>query len=124
VLLLRPALARLGDGVRLPHLLAAVVPCCGGVGLRRRRAGGDHEGNRAPGGSLSLSTCGGGRLALWWRPRSWLAVNGRVVLWRGRGRGRRVGGGVCVWVVTPRREPCWRDTDGVSPLPFCRLGAT
>jgi hypothetical protein len=65
VLLLRPALARLGDGVRLPDLLAAVVPCCGGVGLRRRRAGGDHEGNRAPGGSLSqravvaASRCGG-----------------------------------------------------------------
>ena len=45
VLLLRPALARLGDGVRLPHLLAGVLPsrarrCRGRVG--RRLVGGDH----------------------------------------------------------------------------------
>lgn len=53
MLLLRPALARFGDGVRLPHLLAGVVPRRGDVGmglLRRRRAGRDHEGNQAPAG--------------------------------------------------------------------------
>lgn len=53
MLLLGPALARLGDGVRLPHLLAGVVPRRGDVGmgqLRRRRAGRDHEGNEAPAG--------------------------------------------------------------------------
>ena len=46
VLLLRPALARLGDGVGLPHLLAGVVARHGGGRLgqrrRRRRVRGDH----------------------------------------------------------------------------------
>jgi len=45
VLLLRPALPGLGDCVRLPHLLAHFLPRPGrvGLGLRRRRAGGDHR---------------------------------------------------------------------------------
>lgn len=44
VLLLRPALPGLGDGVRLPHLLARVLPRPGRIRLRRRRrAGGDHR---------------------------------------------------------------------------------
>lgn len=62
VLLLRPALPRLGDGVRLPHLLAGVLPRPGRVGLRlrrrrqRRRAGGDHRkgGEQEPTGDLNV----------------------------------------------------------------------
>lgn len=61
VLLLRPALPGLGDGVRLPHLLARVLPRPGRIRLRRRRrAGGDHreasgEGSQRCGDGMAAS---------------------------------------------------------------------
>ena len=108
MLLLRPVLPRLGDGVRLPHLLAGVLPRPGRVGRRRRRAGGDHRAGDRAREAGDLSTCGDGRVVFslagrsgrgrWRRP--WLAVSLRAaaarlavrVVWRWRGGVVALGG--------------------------------
>jgi hypothetical protein len=73
VLLLRPALPRLGDGVRLPHLLAGFLPRPGRVGLglrrRRRRAGGDHREEERRGSQRAAMAASCRPLAWGWRRR-------------------------------------------------------
>lgn len=134
VLLLRPALARLSDGVRLPHLLARVLPRPGRIGLRRRRrAGGDHREASGKGSQR----CGDGMaascrpLAWRWRRSVALSVSScsaaavRVVAW-GVALGGWCWGRAVMWVVAPRvrsgASSVWLRCggDGVFFPPFSR----